>query len=108
MPRVLMNDNSIEELTEEGATILIREGAAKGIVTDEGVEIPPEAETGKIEEEESEKESDWEPVGYFSQSKSGKAYTIKIGDDYYSVYGKALESVVKGEEDIARVVKPTQ
>jgi len=104
MPRVLMNDNSIQEITRESAVDLIRQGAARGIVTDKGVEIPPEAE--KVEEEKK-KSSNWEPVGYLSRSKSGKAYTIKIGDNYYSVYGKALESVVKGEEDIAKVVKPT-
>ena len=79
MPRVLMKDNSIEEATREGAVSLIREGAAKGIVTSEGVEIPPEAEAEKIgeEPEKEEKESSWESVGYISLSKSGKAYTIK-------------------------------
>jgi len=106
MPRVLMNDNSIQEITRESAIDLIRQGAARGIVTDKGVEIPPEAEAEKVGEEKK-RSSNWEPVGYISRSKSGKAYTIKIGDDYYSVYGKALESVVKGKEDIAKVVKPT-
>jgi len=54
MPRVLMKDNSIEETTREDAVSLIREGAAKGIVTSEGVKIPPEAEAEKIGEEPTE------------------------------------------------------
>jgi len=53
MPRVLLNDNSIQEITRESAIDLIKQGAARGIVTDKGVEIPPEAEAEKIGEEKS-------------------------------------------------------
>jgi len=53
MPRVLLNDNSIQEITRESAIDLIKQGAARGIVTDKGVEIPPEAEAEKIGEGKS-------------------------------------------------------
>jgi len=61
VPRVLMNDNSIQEITRESAIDLIREGATRGIVTDKGVEIPPEAQGEKIGEEPTETKQRKEP-----------------------------------------------
>jgi len=102
------NKNKFEEVTEESAFDLWDEGKIVGVLGEDGIYPPNEILERPSEELETSEKGDWEPVGYFSQSKSGKAYTIKIGDDYYSVYGKALESVVKGKEDTATVVRPSQ